>query len=169
MTISKDNINELEGMFQFAALNNIFILRIGDIVQVGKGAKIADKILDKKDYEALIPFFFQLSDKYKVNAFLSLHMSTYEKCIAKFKCKFQDRALIRKCDLEKNKLTFNFDGSVTTCCNLIANESFSIGNIDKESIGSILKKQSLIDAKRNKKKHCPVGIKYHINFKSQYN
>lgn len=93
---------------------------------------------------------------------LSLHGATFDKCNELFKEKYKGDAIIRKCDINSNKITFLPNGDVYTCFNTINKPQLKIGKVDVYTDAS-----SVIKAVEEKDiycKSCAVGLGYHIGF-----
>lgn len=162
VTMLKDNMSEMEALFEVAAENDIDRIRFGEIVRVGAAQKNNIMYLTSKDYELIIPKFLKISAKYpNIDSALSLNGNIYDECEDTLKKRYDNEFKKRKCNMSETMITIDEMGDIYTCCNLIGKKSFLIGSV-YDPWEEILCSENYENIRNMDWKNCPVGRGYHL-------
>lgn len=163
VTLIKENAKDIYRLFDNAYKHGVRRIRFGEIVRVGAANKNNIMYLDSKDYERVIPEFIQISSEFpEMVSALSLNGNVFDKCSDAFKKEYESKFDKRVCNMSETMITIDDIGEVYTCCNLVGNKNFLIGNIYEP--WKTTKEGSAYKTIQGKAwKCCPVGRGYHIN------
>lgn len=163
VTMLKDNLPEMEALFEVAAENDVDRIRFGEIVRVGAAQKNIITYLTSTDYESIIPNFMKISAKYpSIDSALSLNGNIYDECAETFRKRYDAIFEKRKCNMSETMITIDDVGDIYTCCNLVGKKSFFIGSV-YDPWEETLCSENYEKIKNVEWKSCPVGRGYHLN------
>ena len=163
VAMTKNNIEEMESLFALSQEYSIKRIRFGEIVRVGAAIKNALIFLTAFDYQNIIPVFLKLSCEYSnLDSAISLNGNVFEECESSFKYKYETIMDKRPCNMNQTMITIDDKGDIYTCCNLVGQKRFLIGNICEEW-EEIIRGEKYQKIKSSHWTRCPVGRGYHLN------